>query len=92
MPRVRTSHSSVVSLPLTSRSTAPCPAATAIGSTTDARYYRNLLNIPTVAYGPRTRYLYGVDEAVELASIVAGARTLTRFLADWLGGEQPGRD
>lgn len=64
------------------------PAAVAIGSTTDARYYRNLVGIPTVAYGPRTRNLHGVDEAVELASIVEGARTLTRFFADWLGREE----
>ena len=63
------------------------PAAVAIGSTTDGRYYRNLVGIPTVAYGPRTRNLHGVDEAVELDSIVQGARTLTRFFADWLGGE-----
>lgn len=63
------------------------PAAVAIGSTTDGRYYRNLVGIPTVAYGPRTRNLHGVDEAVELDSIVQGARTLTRFLADWLGGD-----
>ena len=62
------------------------PAAVAIGSTTDARYYVNQLGMPTVAYGPRTRNIHGVDEAVELASIVDGARTLTRFLPDWLSG------
>jgi acetylornithine deacetylase len=66
------------------------PAAVVIGSTTDARYYLNQVGIPAVAYGPRTRNIHGVDEAVELASIAAGARTLTRFLADWLGGEGAG--
>jgi acetylornithine deacetylase len=68
------------------------PAAVSIGSTTDARYYLNQVGIPAVAYGPRTRNMHGVDEAVELASITEGARTLTRFLADWLGGEEAGHD
>ena len=35
----------------------------------------------------RARNIHGVDEYVELDSIVAGARTLARFLADWY---QPG--
>jgi acetylornithine deacetylase len=68
------------------------PAAVSIGSTTDARYYVNQLGIPAVAYGPRTRNMHGVDEAVELASIAEGARTLTRFLADWLGGDEGRHD
>jgi CRISPR/Cas system-associated protein Cas10 (large subunit of type III CRISPR-Cas system) len=31
--------------------------------------------------------MHGVDEAVELASIVDGARTLARFLLAHLGGD-----
>jgi hypothetical protein len=34
-----------------------------------------------VAYGPRSRNIHGTDEAVELASITSGARTLARFIA-----------
>lgn len=64
------------------------PRAVSIGSTTDARYYLNQVGIPAVAYGVRTRNMHGVDEAVELASIADGARTLTRFLTDWLGGRR----
>ena len=71
---------------------ATSPAAVSIGSTTDARYYVNQLGIPAVAYGPRTRNMHGVDEAVELASIAEGARTLSRFLADWLGGNGADHD
>lgn len=52
-----------------------------IGSTTDARYYINQYQVPALAYGPTARDIHGTDERVELASIVAGARTLTRFLA-----------
>jgi acetylornithine deacetylase len=62
------------------------PAAVSLGSTTDARYYLNQFDTPAVAYGPRTRNIHGVDEAVELQSIVDGARTLARFLDDWYGG------
>jgi acetylornithine deacetylase len=49
-------------------------------TTTDARHYLNELALPALCYGPRVRDVHGVDEAVELASIVAGARTLTRFI------------
>jgi acetylornithine deacetylase len=52
-----------------------------LGSTTDARYYVNGLGMPAVCYGPVTRRIHGVDEAVEVASIVAGAKTLAVFLA-----------
>jgi acetylornithine deacetylase/succinyl-diaminopimelate desuccinylase-like protein len=31
--------------------------------------------------GPRSRNIHGTDEAVELASIVSGARTMARFIA-----------
>lgn len=59
------------------------PRTYALGSTTDARIYLNQFGVPAVAYGPRVRNIHGTDEAVELASIVAGARTLARFLADY---------
>lgn len=63
------------------------PPAVAIGATTDARYYVNQFGVPALAYGPRTRNMHGVDEAVELASIVDGARTLARFLLAHFRGE-----
>jgi acetylornithine deacetylase len=50
---------------------------------TDARLYLNQFGIPAVAYGPRARNIHAADESVELASIVAGARTLARFLAGY---------
>jgi len=39
--------------------------------------------LPALAYGPRARNIHATDEAVELDSIVAGARTLGRFLAGY---------
>ncbi len=56
------------------------PRAFRLASTTDARHYLNELGCPALCYGPRVRNIHGIDEAVELASIVAGARTLTRFI------------
>jgi acetylornithine deacetylase len=56
------------------------PSAHRQATTTDARHYLNELALPALCYGPRVRDIHGVDEAVELASIVAGARTLTRFI------------
>ena len=62
------------------------PRKFALGSTTDARIYLNQFGVPAVAYGPRARNIHGTDEAVELDSIVAGARTLARFLASYYEG------
>jgi acetylornithine deacetylase len=59
------------------------PRRMVMGSTTDARYYVNQFGRPALAYGPRARNIHAADEAVELASIVAGARTLARFIAGY---------
>jgi acetylornithine deacetylase len=59
------------------------PPAIAVGNaTTDARFYLNQFDVPALCYGPRAREIHGVDEAVELRSIVDGARVLARFLCD----------
>jgi acetylornithine deacetylase len=59
------------------------PGRVVMGSTTDARYYLNQFGRPAVVYGPRSRNIHAVDEAVELASIVSGARTMARFIAEF---------
>jgi acetylornithine deacetylase len=59
------------------------PAVTGTAGTTDARFYRNQLGIPALCYGPRVQNMHAADERVELASIVAGACTLARFLDSW---------
>lgn len=64
------------------------PDVVSINGTTDARFYLNEAGVPALCFGPRTRGMHGVDEAVELASIAAGARTLARFMAGWLGVSQ----
>jgi acetylornithine deacetylase len=56
------------------------PGSTVMATTTDARTYLGRAGIPAICYGPRTTRIHGIDEGVELASIIAGARTLARFL------------
>ncbi len=63
------------------------PHATAMASTTDARLYLNDFDTPAVCYGPTAHDIHGIDECVELRSIVDGAKTLARFVADWYAGE-----
>ena len=63
------------------------PASVVMATTTDARIYRNRYGLPAICYGPRTTRIHGIDEGVELASIVDGARTLARFLVRWANGE-----
>jgi acetylornithine deacetylase len=67
------------------------PPHLVLGSTTDARYYLNQFSRPALAYGPLARNIHAPDEAVELASIVRGARTLARFIAQYFAaGGLPG--
>jgi acetylornithine deacetylase len=62
------------------------PRALVGNATTDARVYLNQFGVPALCYGPRARNIHGRDEAVELRSIVDGARTLARFIPAWMGG------
>jgi acetylornithine deacetylase len=51
-----------------------------LGTTTDARFYLNDFGVPAVCFGPTGHDLHGINESVELQSIVDAARTLARFL------------
>jgi acetylornithine deacetylase len=57
------------------------PATRVGGSTTDARFYLNQAGVPALCYGPTARNIHGVNESVNLASIVTGAKTLAHFIA-----------
>lgn len=67
------------------------PPTFMLGSTSDARIYVEDFGIPAVCYGATGRNLHGVDEYVELQSIVDAARTLARFLLMRFGRERSGR-
>jgi acetylornithine deacetylase len=61
------------------------PATFSLGSTTDARTYINGFGVPAVCFGATAHNMHGIDESVELQSIVDGARTLGRFLLSRFG-------
>lgn len=61
------------------------PATFSLGSTTDARTYINGFGVPAVCFGAIAHNMHGIDESVELQSIVDGARTLGRFLLSRFG-------
>ena len=56
------------------------PAVYTVGSTTDARFYLNDFGVPAVCFGATGFDLHGIDESVDLQSIVDAARTLARFI------------
>jgi len=71
--------------------TGAAPRRAPLGATTDARFYLNQFGVPALAYGPRARNIHANDEAVELASIVTGAKALARFIAEFFAaGAGPG--
>lgn len=63
------------------------PVTFSLGSTTDARTYLNDFGVPAVCFGAVAHDMHGIDESVELQSIVDAARTLSRFLLKRFGGE-----
>ncbi|AWS43173.1 ArgE/DapE family deacylase [Streptosporangium sp. 'caverna'] len=59
------------------------PRTYVIGATTDARFYVNDFDVPALCYGPRVFDMHGIDESVDLESIVDGAKVLARFIHRW---------
>jgi acetylornithine deacetylase len=64
------------------------PPAESIDATGDVRHYANRGGMSAVCFGPRGRGIHGVDEAVDLQSIVDGARALVHFFTGWCGAER----
>lgn len=67
------------------------PEAFMLGSTSDARVYLRDFDIPAVCFGAVGHNLHGVDESVELQSIIDAARTLARFLLMRFGSGEAGK-
>lgn len=62
-----------------------------LGSTTDARTYVNDFATPALCFGPSAADIHGVDESVDLRSVLDGAATLAHFLrAHYAGGAERG--
>lgn len=64
------------------------PETFTLGTTTDARTYLNDFGVPAVCFGAVGHDMHGIDESVELQSIIDAARTLTRFLLMRFADEQ----
>jgi acetylornithine deacetylase len=64
------------------------PAAFVGGSTTYARLCINPAARQALCFGPVARQIHGVDEAVELSSVVEGAETVARFIAGLAAGAE----
>lgn len=56
------------------------PVVFSLGSTTDARVYLNDFNVPAICFGAVAYDMHGIDEAVDLQSIIDAAKTLARFI------------
>jgi acetylornithine deacetylase len=41
--------------------------------------------MPALVYGPRTEFIHGFDERVDLASLRKVTKAITLFIADWCG-------
>lgn len=67
------------------------PLAYTLGSTTDARTYLNDFGIPAICFGAVAHDMHGIDESVELQSIIDAARTLARFLLMRFGASEASR-
>ena len=63
------------------------PAVYSVGSTTDARFYVNDFGIDAVCFGAIGHDLHGIDESVDLQSIIDAARTLARFVLMRFGAQ-----
>jgi acetylornithine deacetylase len=50
----------------------------------DARF-GHYFNVPSISYGPTGKNYHGVDEYVELPSLLRVTKTLALFIADWCG-------
>jgi acetylornithine deacetylase len=51
----------------------------------DARVTMLYDKIPTLVYGPLSRNIHGIDEAVDLASVKRISKTIALFVARWCG-------
>ena len=56
------------------------PIMSTVGSTTDARTYLNDFATPAICFGATGYDLHGIDESVDLQTIIEAARTLARFI------------
>ena len=63
--------------------------AIASTATTDARFFGLYGDMPALVYGPRSEFIHGFDERVDLESLRKVTKTLVLFIAGWCGLAAP---
>lgn len=56
--------------------------------TTDARSFHLYYNTPATCLGPKAQRIHGVDECVEMKSVMEIAKTYAHFISKWCGLEK----
>jgi acetylornithine deacetylase len=54
-------------------------------ATTDARFFGLYGDMPALVYGPRSEFIHGFDERVDLESLRKVTKTMVLFIAEWCG-------
>jgi acetylornithine deacetylase len=73
---LQATHQALIGAPLT-------PLAST--ATTDARFFEKHYGIPATCYGPQGANIHGIDEYVELPSVLEVTRVITAFVLRWCG-------
>jgi acetylornithine deacetylase len=60
------------------------PELTGASGGLDARF-GHYFGVPSLSYGPMGANYHGVDEYVDLPSLMRATKTLALFIADWCG-------
>jgi acetylornithine deacetylase len=58
---------------------------TASTATTDARFFGLYGDMPALVYGPRSEFIHGFDERVNLESLRNVTKAMVLFMANWCG-------
>ena len=65
------------------------PEVKGMPASCDAWFYRELLGVPTVVFGPgELGYAHSSEEHIKVEDLVRGAEALARFIVDWCGGQE----
>ena len=54
----------------------------------DTRVYALYNKIPALCYGPKSRNIHGIDEAVSLSSVKRVTQAMALFIAEWCGTQE----
>ena len=59
------------------------PSFSPITATTDARFFNLYYGVPATCLGPLAHNIHGIDESVDIQSILDVTKILVRFISEW---------